>query len=1172
MTQKLLILIVEDSPDDAELMIMRLREQGFEPDWQRIETEAAYLAALNTPPDLILADWSLPQFSGLRALRLMRQRGLDIPFLIVSGSVGEEAAVDALHQGAHDYVLKDRPARLGQAVQRALEEKRLREERRRAEEALRESQALLKAAQRLAKIGAWEWDVAAQTMTWTEEVYRIHDMEPGEIDPLSPEHIDRSVACYEAAGRPLIKAAFECCVEQGQPYDMESPFRTAKGRRIWIRTMAQPVMEDGRVVKVIGHIMDITDRKQAEVDLLESERKLKSIFSAAPVGIGHVKDRVILEANDTLLAMTGYAREELIGCNARILYPTDEDYEYVGREKYRQVAEHGVGTVETRWQRKDGGVIDVILSSAYLDADDLSKGLTFTALDITDRKRAESVLQDTLFELSTIYQNVPIAMMLVDRERRVRKVNGAAAALAGRSSDEMVGMVGGEALRCLNALDDPQGCGYGPRCEDCLIRQAVLDTFEDQKSQDGLATCLPFPSGDGVEEKCLQVSTAYLRFDEDERVLVCIQDITEHERADEALRELKEFNEGIVQNISEGIVITDAQGVIVFVNPALAGMLGYTPEELVGQPWLSFVPPGQQAIARAADARRADGQSDRYELGLQCKDGAPLLALVSGNPRFDAQTGRFAGTMAVITDITSRKQAEAEREQLLAQIQTQARQVQQIIDSVPDGVLLLDAAGRVLLANPVSERYLSILASGDSDQITRLGDRSLTELLTSPPKGLRHEVRAGGRLFEVIARPTDMPEPAHWVLVIHDATQERQVGEQLHLQERLAAVGQLAAGIAHDFNNIMAVIILHAQTLSRLTSLSEPAQQQLETINQQARHASRLIQQILDFSRQSVVERRPLDLQPLLKEQVRLLRRTLPENIEIKLTYGRGEHTVQADPTRMQQLVMNLAVNARDAMPDGGELRVQLDRVVIESSTSPPMPGMAAGEWVRLTVSDTGVGISSEALPHIFEPFYTTKAPGQGSGLGLAQVHGIVGAHEGCIDVETIVGEGTTFIVYLPALRTPALASTTSDQDEIQTGRGEVILVVEDNEPLRTALRETLKQWGYHVVEAIHGAEALALLEKPDNEIALVLSDVVMPTMGGVALAQALRKRAHSGRGPDLPVILMSGHAQEQDLSHLRALGVRAWLSKPPALDQLAQTLADALRALPDCDQEEADE
>lgn len=1166
MTEKLRVLIVEDSSDDAELMLLRLSEQGFELDWQRVETEAAYLDALDTLPDLILVDWSLPQFSGLRALHLMRQRGLDIPFLIVSGSVGEEAAVDALHQGAHDYVLKDRPARLGQAVQRALEEKRLREDRRRAEEALRENQALLEATQRLAKIGGWEWDVAAQTMNWTEEVYRIHDMEPGEIAPLSPEHIDRSLACYETAYRPLIMDAFQRCVEQGQPYDLELLFRTVEGRQLWIRTVAQPVMKEGRVVKVIGHMMDITDRKQAELDLLASERKLKSIFSAAPVGIGHVKDRVILEANDALLSMTGYTREALIGHDARILYPTDEDYEYVGREKYGQVAEYGVGTVETRWQRKDGSVIDVILSSAYLDADDLSKGLTFTALDITDRKSAETALEDTLFELSTIYQNVPIAMMLVDRERRVRKVNGAAAALAGSSGDEMIGQVGGEALRCLNALDDPQGCGYGPQCEACLIRQAMLDTFEDQKSRDGIVTWLPFPSDegdDGVEEKCLQVSTAYLRFDEDERVLVCIQDITERKRAEEALRELKEFNEGIVQSISEGIVVTDAQGVILFVNPALAVLLGYTPGELVGQPWLSFVPPGQQAIARAADKRRAAGQSDRYELGLQRKDGAPLLALVSGNPRFDAQTGRFVGTLAVFTDITARKQAEAEREKLLAQIQAQARQVQQIINSVPEGVLLLDAVGRVLLANPVSKRYLAILASGDSDRITRLGDRSLSELLTSPPKGLRHEVRAGGRLFEVIARPTDMPEPAHWVLVIHDATQERQVREQLHLQERLAAIGQLAAGIAHDFNNIMAVIILHAQTLGRLSSLSEQAQQQLETINQQARHATRLIQQILDFSRQSVLERQPLDLLPLLKEQVRMLKRALPEHIEIELTYGRGEHTVQADPTRMQQLVMNLAVNARDAMPDGGKLRLALNRVTVEPDASPPIRGMTPGAWVQLSVSDTGVGISPEALPHIYEPFYTTKAPGQGSGLGLAQVHGIVGHHDGHIGVETEASVGTTFTVYLPALRTPATVRITPDLDEVPTGRGEVILVVEDNGPLRAALRETLKQWNYHVVEAIHGAEALALLDEPGNAIDLVLSDVVMPTMGGVALAQALRQRAHRGCGPDLPVILMSGHAHDQDLSAVRALGVRAWLSKPPTLDQLAQALANALRAPP---------
>jgi two-component system cell cycle sensor histidine kinase/response regulator CckA len=228
------------------------------------------------------------------------------------------------------------------------------------------------------------------------------------------------------------------------------------------------------------------------------------------------------------------------------------------------------------------------------------------------------------------------------------------------------------------------------------------------------------------------------------------------------------------------------------------------------------------------------------------------------------------------------------------------------------------------------------------DILTHLGNRPLAELLTSPPtRGLWHEVKAGMRTFEVIARPVESgAEPEHWVLVVNEVTREREIRAQLQQQERLAAVGHLAAGIAHDFNNIMAAIILHAQMAARSRELSERDRDRMAVINQQAHHASRLIQQILDFSRRAVLERRPLDLLSLLKEQGELLKRTLPEHIRIELTYGRDEYTVHADPTRMQQMLTNLAVNARDAMSDGGTLRVELERITVERGKSPLLPEM----------------------------------------------------------------------------------------------------------------------------------------------------------------------------------------------------------------------------------------
>jgi PAS domain S-box-containing protein len=502
-----------------------------------------------------------------------------------------------------------------------------------------------------------------------------------------------------------------------------------------------------------------------------------------------------------------------------------------------------------------------------------------------------------------------------------------------------------------------------------------------------------------------------------------------------------------------------------------------------------------------------------------------------------------------------RKRAEEEREQLLARVQQQARQVQQIIDTVPEGVLLLDAERRIMLANPAAEKDLSTLAGvAVGEPLTQLGDHPLDDLLASPlTAGLWHEVKSEGRTFEVIARPMQRrSEPENWVLVVRDVTQEREVEQRARHQERLAAVGQLAAGVAHDFNNIMSTIALYAQMMSRTEDLLPSNREHLATINDQAKQASDLIEQILDFSRRSVIERQPLDLSPILKEQVKLLERTLPEDIQVDLTYGPGVHIVKADPTRIQQALTNLAINARDAMPDGGRLHVGLERVTRRPDEAPPLPEMGAGDWVRVTVSDTGEGIPPDVLPHVFEPFFTTKDRGRGTGLGLAQVHGIVKQHGGHIDVESRVGRGTSFTIHLPAL--PVRPAEPLDQGliDLDHGDGETLLVVEDDPVARQALALCLKDLNYRVVEAGDGEEALEIVEHLD--VTLVLSDVVMPRMGGVALLQALRDR-----GAAVPLILLTGHPLEEDIEGLRERGLSDWLVKPPDLPQLAEVVSRSL-------------
>jgi two-component system, cell cycle sensor histidine kinase and response regulator CckA len=496
---------------------------------------------------------------------------------------------------------------------------------------------------------------------------------------------------------------------------------------------------------------------------------------------------------------------------------------------------------------------------------------------------------------------------------------------------------------------------------------------------------------------------------------------------------------------------------------------------------------------------------------------------------------------------------------LFERTRTQAEQLSQVMQGVPEGIVLLDAENRVILANSHGEGYFHLLADTGVGKVVRaLGGLPLATLLTSSPVGRDHTLTAGAQLFELMARPIEMgPLQAGWVLVLRDITEDRKVQKQMQLQERLAAIGQLAAGIAHDFNNIMSVISMYAQMTARSPGLTEREQHRMATINQQAERAAAMIHQILDFSRQSVLERAPLDLLPLLKEDVKLLERTLPESIELRLHYAAGDYTVLADATRLQQMVMNLAINARDAMEEGGTLTFDLHYLQIASLQEAPAPGMEKGGWIRLKVSDTGTGISPAVLEHIFEPFFTTKDPGKGTGLGLAQVHGIVGQHHGQITVESRLGEGTTFTVYLPALTVkPSESALATGAVRTPGGSGERLLVVEDDAALRSSLSDLLTLYNYQVTTAINGEAALTELRRPGAPFDLVISDVVMPRLGGIALFRTLRELKIQ-----TPMILLTGHPMGEVIEGLYEQGLRGWLAKPPSSDSLLRLVAKALKA-----------
>ena len=878
------------------------------------------------------------------------------------------------------------------------------------------------------------------------------------------------------------------------------------------------------VARAVAEAAERRARRRAEDALrIERDRARQYLEVASVMFIAVGPDGRITLANRRAGEILGYTVDELVGRDwfATCIPARQQD---AMREVHERILvgdaaqlEYHENPVATR----SGDERIIAWHNALLtDASGAVTGTLSAGEDITERLRAEDALRRRERDFVSLVENATDVIVRFDTQFRHVYCNPAVERQLGIPPQVLLGS---------SPTELP-----GLREQSEFIERSLRAALESGEETEVEQT---FPSPDGLKIFETRIVPERAPDGHVESLLAISREVTDHRRAQEALAREHQLLRTVIDHLPDAVYVKDAQGRKTLANAADLANIGVESEsDVLGKTDLDLFPPETAARFRARDM-------------AVLTNGAPVL---NQEERLVSRSGRELW--------------------LLAQIQAYARQVQQIIDTVPEGVLLLDRAGRVLLANPVAERNLSLLATWGAPRpdasgvaeapgpwpgaLTHVGARPLAELLAPPAEGRWHEVCVGERVWEIQSRPVeDDPAPSGWVMVCRDVTQEREIQRRAQQQERLAAVGQLTAGIAHDFNNIMAVIVLYAQMLERAQGLSTLERERVATINEQAHHAARLIQQMLDFSRRAMLERQPLDLRPLVKEQVKLLERALPETIRIRLDVDEAECLVNADPTRMQQMLMNLAVNARDAMPEGGELRIALNRATVKPGAS-PLPDMTPGQWVQLVVSDTGAGIPEQALGHMFEPFFTTKEPGKGSGLGLAQVHGIVGQHGGRIGYETKPNLGTSFTIYLPALDASTPVSSTGTPDAtMPRGQGELVLLVEDNVAVRGALATGLETLSYRVLEAGDGVEALALLEQRLDEIDLILSDAVMPEMGGVALVHAVRER-----GWRAPVIILSGHPQGDELADLRDRGVVNWITKPPEMEQLARALADALR------------
>jgi PAS domain S-box-containing protein len=640
------------------------------------------------------------------------------------------------------------------------------------------------------------------------------------------------------------------------------------------------------------------------------------------------------------------------------------------------------------------------------------------------------------------------------------------------------------------------------------------------------------------------------------RVIQCnIRDMTEAARAKAALEASEHLTQVIINALPVRVFWKDRNLVFLGCNAVLARDAGLAdPREIVGKNDHQMAWHDQATSYRKDDLQVIESGQPKLliEEQLTTAEGNTITLLTSKVPLRDA-TGAISGILGTYQDITPLKRAEASADRL-------AMAVQQAAESI----VITDANGTIQDVNPAFEKtsgYSREEAVGQNPRMLKSGkqdagfyQRMWTALTDGQVwHGRLTNKRKDGTLYDEEVTISPMRNAAgktvSFVAVKRDVTEQERLESQLRRAQRMESVGTLAGGIAHDLNNALAPILMAAELL-RL-ALPDCAMDDLDLIEDGARRGADLVKQLLTFARGAEGDRLPIKLRPLLTEMERMIRGTFPKNIELRVDCPRGLPAILGDTTQLHQVLLNLLLNARDAMPDGGTLSVDVQRKDVDASVETEALKVVPGPYVVLRVTDTGTGIPPELVDRIFDPFFTTKGPDKGTGLGLATTLGIVKGHAGFIRVYSAPGHGTTFRVYLPVhdggATETALVPTTESAFQ---GNGETILVVDDEPSVRNILRKVLTRMNFKVRTASDGTSALHEVSEHGAELSAVITDLHMPHLDGMSFVRVLRSRF-----PDAAVIVVSGLIDEQAREQFASLGVRAILDKPFAHADLVTAL-----------------
>jgi PAS domain S-box-containing protein len=1008
------ILFVEDLPSDAELAVLELRKEGLKFEHIRVDTRDEFIIALNEfRPDIVISDYMLPSYNGMQALTDARELNPFIPFILYTGSMNEETAVECIKAGATDYIIKEHMTRLPYAVKEALEQHRIK-----------------------------------------------------------------------------------------------------------------------------------IEKRASDLLLKENEEKLQSIFSAAPVGIGLVVGKVFIEVNDTFCKMTGYSRKELLGKNAEAIYSNDEQNGSAGIVIYRHIAEKGSGSVETHFKCKDGRILNIFLSTIPLDKNDLSKGVTFIAMDITERVQAEEALANEKYLIYSLMSTLPDHIYFKDRHSRFIRIN--------KSQAEFLG------------LDDPKQA-VGKTDADFFTKEHADQAYEDE--QKIIRTGKPI----SIEEKETHpnrpdtwVSTVKMPLCDKEGNIIgtfgISRDITERKLAEEALQKSQHLFKTLAQVSPVGIFRTDPDGSTTYVNPKWSELSGLSSEEALGQGWLNAVHPDDRG-------KLSESWVDNLKLGNESSaeyrflryDGSIIWVIGKAVP--ELIDNEIAGYIGTITNITERKLTEQE-------LRESEEKYRRIFDNVQDLYYETSIDGTILEVSPSIEflskgQYCREDLIGISiydfysdtsernaliSQITERGTVSDFEITLKNKDGSHVPCSLSAKIcFDTKGRPEKI------IGSMHDITDRKNAIEALKLgKEKAESSDRLKTtflnNISHEVRTPLNGILGFAEIMSQSDQSED---EKRESLSMLLASSDRLLNTITSYMDISLIISATMPVYKKYFYPGQVLRELFPKNkmlcslknldLSLKIPEEPEEITICSDPDILSKVVSHLLSNAIKFTEKGS---IQYGYGIRENE-------------LEFFIKDTGIGISKESLESIFEYFVKEdRGPlriSEGSGLGLSISKGFIELLGGQIRVETEIGKGSCFYFTIPSEKNNEsnILTQTSGQRKKHL-KTSPILVAEDDDTNFFYLNALLRQnTSAKIIHASNGKEAIEkFMQNPD--IGLILMDIKMPVMDGL---EATRQIKAINR--NIPVIAITAYAMAGDETRITDAGCDYYLTKPINKKLLLNKLAE---------------